>query len=94
MNRKLRVFSCTAKVHKKLSSDVYGNFTTNPCKAQLYLPDLLKLFQYSLPLKARLYPDVNAESSLPDILSKEVITLERVSTETSLIASTLRLFIL
>ena len=90
MNQKLRVFSYTAKVQKKLSSDVCGHFTTDPSKAPLYLPDLLKLFQDSLPLKARLYLDVDTKNPLPDTLIEEVITLERVSTETSLIASAVR----
>lgn len=90
LNQKLRVFSYTANLHKDLSSDVYGKFTTDPSLAPMYLPDLLKLFQKSLPLKTRLYMDTNGDSSLPDILTKEVVTLERVSTETSLIASAVR----
>lgn len=90
MHQKLKVYSYTTKAQKVLNSDTYGNFTTDPSKSALYLPDLVKLFQSSLPLKARLYLDVGTENPLPDVLSKEVVTLERVSTETSLIASVVR----
>lgn len=86
----LKVFSYTAKALKLLSSGSHGNFTTDPSKATLYLPDLLRLFLTSLPLKARLYHNVGNEYPLPDLLGKEVITLEGVSTETSLIASAVR----
>ena len=86
----LKVYSHTARAQKLLCSGSYGNFTTEPSKVALYLPDLLRLFLASLPLKARLYHDVGVEYPLPDLLGKEVITLEGVSTETSLIASAVR----
>ena len=86
----LKVYSFTVRAQKLLSSGAHGNFTTDPSKVALYLPDLLRLFLASLPLKARLYHDVGTEYLQPGLLGKEVITLERVSTETSLIASAVR----
>lgn len=87
LKQKLSVFSVKQNCYKKIPVGAYGNFTTDPSKCQLYLPDLVRYIPNLFPTKARLFLDLGVENPLPDVLKNEVITLQKQHTLTTLITS-------
>ena len=55
----------------------------------MYLPDFLKHLSDVIPAKARLYLDFESDDPLPEFLTSENITMERLYVETSVIATPL-----
>ncbi len=82
---KLKVYSVTEKREKTLPGDTAGNFTTDPRKAQFYIPEILEHIPNVFPLSARLF--FEGEHDLPDHLTKSPVTLLSSTIEESFIGT-------
>ena len=83
----LKVFSLTKKEDKSLQKECNGGFSTEPYYTRLHLPELLAYLPNLLPASANLYLDTEGNQFLPSHMLSEVVTLKRIFTETSLIAT-------
>ena len=83
----LRVYSVTDKTEKTLNKDCNGGFSAEPYYTRLHLPELLAYVPKLLPASAKLYLDTESNESLPSHMLSNVVTLKRVFTESSLIAT-------
>ena len=61
---------------------------TDPASVRLYLTDIAELFRDKLPLKAILFPDSNMSEESLEHLASEVVSLNQMKVETSIIATT------
>ena len=55
----------------------------------MYLTDFLKYIPGTIPCKARLYLDFESDDPLPDFLTSESVSIDKLYVETSIIASML-----
>ena len=70
-----------------LYEDCKGHFLTNPGSMRLFLSDIVEHLKESLPLEAVLFLDYNTYDDKIAQLESEVITLNQVNVETSIVAT-------
>ena len=83
----LKVMCVGEQQQRMLSKDCTGQFTTDPYRTQMYLPDILSNVPRPLPLMANMYADIESEHTLPECLNSEAVILAEEATETSLVAT-------
>ena len=83
----LKVMCVGEQQQQMLSKDCTGQFTTDPYRTQMYLPDILSNVPRPLPLMANMYADIESEHTLPECLNSEAVILAEEATETSLVAT-------
>ena len=83
----LKVMCVREQQQRMLSKDCTGQFTTDPYRTQMYLPDILSNVPRPLPLMANMYADIESEHTLPECLNSEAVILAEEATETSLVAT-------
>ena len=83
----LKVMCVGEQQQRMLSKDCTGQFTTDPYRTQMYLPDILSNVPRPLPLMANMYADTESEHTLPECLNSEAVILAEEATETSLVAT-------
>ena len=70
-----------------MGTDYYCGFLFS--STQLFLPDFIKHINDPVPSKVRLFLDFESEEPLPDFLTSEEVTLDKLYVQTSVIASPL-----
>lgn len=81
----MKVYSFTEKKEKKLSGDIVGKFTTDPRKAHFYISEILVHILNAFPLSARLFLEDDDKKILPDVLTKNPVTIVKSSAEESVV---------
>ena len=82
----LSVYSISSSTKKDIPGDCVARFSTAPWLTKLYLSDMIEFMNDPLPCKARLYFD-ESMSSLPEFLSREIVTVEERRTNSSFLIS-------
>ena len=82
----LSAYSIISNSKKDIPGDCVARFSTAPWLTKMYPSDMMEFVHNPLPCNARLYFD-ESMSSLPEHLSREIVTVEEMSTNSSFLMS-------
>lgn len=78
---------CTVGDEKVLYRQCEGNFLTDPGSVRVYLPEIAKFFEKSLPILAKIYLNSDVTDDSISHLALKVVKMTHISTESEIIAT-------